>query len=250
MDNTGKFTGKAEVYAKARPGYPQAMLDRIAQAAGIGAGAEVADIGAGTGIFSKALLGCGCRIYGVEPNADMRGVAERSLAAEDRFFPVAGTAEDTTLPGGSVDAVTVAQAFHWFDAEAFGRECRRILRPGGQVVLVWNSRIHDRDSVRENEAIMREFCPAFTGFSGGIAYLDDRIGSFFHGDFSVETFPNDLAFDKAGFIARNLSGSYSLQAGDPRYAEYVAALEELFDRYALDGIYMQPNETVAYWGRP
>lgn len=250
MDNTRKFTRKAEAYAKARPGYPQAMLDRITQAAGIGAGAEIADIGAGTGIFSKALLSCGCRVYGVEPNADMRGVAERNLGSDTRFTPVAGTAEETTLPGESVDAVTVAQAFHWFDAEAFSRECRRILRPGGLVVLVWNSRIHDRDSVRENEAIMREFCPTFTGFSGGIDYLDDRIRSFYNGDFSVETFPHDLAFDKAGFIARNLSGSYSLQSGDARYAEYVAALEELFDQYARDGVYMQPNETVAYWGRP
>ncbi|RAV01417.1 class I SAM-dependent methyltransferase [Paenibacillus sp. YN15] len=250
MNNTGKFTGKAELYAKARPGYPQAMLDRIAQAAGIGAGSEVADIGAGTGIFSRALLTCGCRVYGVEPNADMRAVAERELADEQRFVPVAGTAEDTTLPGGSVDAVTVAQAFHWFDAEAFGQECRRILRPGGQVVLVWNSRIHNRDSVRENEAVLREFCPNFTGFSGGIAYLDDKIGGFFHQNFTVEKFPNDLPFDKTGFIERNLSSSYSLKPGDPRYEEYVAALEDLFDRCAQDGIYMQPNETVAYWGRP
>lgn len=250
MNNTERFTGKAELYAKARPGYPQALLDRIAQAAGIGEDSEVADIGAGTGIFSKALLDSGYRVYGVEPNGDMRAVAERELAAERRFIPVAGTAEDTTLPDGSVDAVTVAQAFHWFDLEDFGRECRRILRPGGKVVLVWNSRIHDRDCVRENEAIMREFCPDFTGFSGGIEYLDDKISSFFHQDVTVETFPNDQSLDKTGFIQRNLSSSYSLKPGDSRYEAYIAALEDLFDRYASEGIYMQPNETVAYWGRP
>ncbi|MDF2934930.1 MAG: Methyltransferase type 11 [Paenibacillaceae bacterium] len=250
MNNTGKFTGKAEIYAKARPGYPQAMLDRITQTVGIGADSVVADIGAGTGIFSKVLLSLGCRVYGVEPNADMRAVAVRDLADNPRFTPVAGTAEETILPSGSVDAVTVAQAFHWFDPEAFGQECRRILRPGGQVVLVWNSRIHDRDSVRENEAILREYCPEFTGFSGGIEYLDDRIAGFFHQEFTVETFSNDLTFDKTGFIERNLSGSYSLKPGDPRYQEYISALEELFDRHAKDGVYSQPNETMAYWGRP
>lgn len=250
MNNTGKFTGKAEVYAKARPGYPAALLDYLNGAAGIGKGAVAGDIGAGTGIFTKALLEAGCRVFAVEPNADMRAVAERELAGYPGFTPVAGTAEDTALPEGSLDAVTVAQAFHWFDPVAFGRECRRILKPEGKVALVWNSRIHERDSIRENEAVLQRFCPDFTGFSGGIEYLDDRIGSFFHQTFAVERFPHDLSFDKTGFIERNLSSSYSLKPGHPDYGDYLSALEALFDKYAHNGIYVMPNETVAYVGRP
>ena len=85
------------------------------------------------------MLERGWTVYGVEPNDDMRKEAEKRLSAFPRFHSVAGTAERTGLPGASVDLVTAAQSFHWFDAAAFKRECRRILSGGGKVALIWNS---------------------------------------------------------------------------------------------------------------
>lgn len=91
----------------------------------------VADIGAGTGKWTARLLPLGCRICAVEPNGSMRREAERLLGGEPRLTLLGGSAEHTGLPDASVDCVTAAQAFHWFDRERFRAECRRILTPGG-----------------------------------------------------------------------------------------------------------------------
>ena len=136
MNHTEKFTGKAEMYQKFRPAYPSAYIRYLTEK--IPANGTVADIGAGTGILSKALLREGYFVYCVEPNADMRKIAAETLAGD--FQIVNAAAERTALSKNSVDLVVAAQAFHWFDAKAFRRECGRILRPGGIVSLVWNTR--------------------------------------------------------------------------------------------------------------
>jgi len=97
MDNTQKFSGKADVYQQARPNYAQALLDFIAQTWGIGEGSLVADVGSGTGIFTRQLLGLGAKVFAVEPNADMRAKAEELLGENPNFVSVVGTAEQTTL---------------------------------------------------------------------------------------------------------------------------------------------------------
>ena len=139
----------------------------------------MADIGSGTGILSRAMVEHGWTVYGVEPNDDMRREAEKVLKGFHRFHSVPGTAEHTLLPGASVDLVTAAQAFHWFDAAAFKRECRRILAAEGRIALIWNSRVEDGPIVLEEGNIHRLYCPRFYGFSGGLADLTDRIGEFF-----------------------------------------------------------------------
>lgn len=129
MDNTGKFTGKGAVYAAARPRYAEELLAYLADEAGLAPGALVADVGSGTGIFSEQLLDAGFRVIGVEPNDDMRTQAEHTLGGREGYRSVRGTADATGLPDASIGCVTAAQAFHWFDANAFKRECRRILKP-------------------------------------------------------------------------------------------------------------------------
>lgn len=111
MDNTKKFSGKATVYAGTRPGYAPTFLDYLPEI-GIKKGSTVADIGSGTGIFSKSLLEMGCSVYGVEPNDDMRKESEENLGQFTTFHPVNGTAEHTTLPEKSMNFIAVAQAFH------------------------------------------------------------------------------------------------------------------------------------------
>lgn len=243
-----KFTGKAAVYQKARPDYAPAFIDWLFSDAGVKTDSVVADIGARTGIFSKALLEKGCIVYSVEPNTDMRKTSEDNLFVFKNFHSVDSTAENTTLAAGSIDFITVAQAFHWFDADRFQAECMRIIKPGGKVILVWNSRVSTSELVKENAAICKKYCPAFKGFSGGLEHIEADISRFFDNCFETKRFLNDLLFDKTKFIERSLSASYSLKETDSGYKSYISALEELFHQYAIDDILSMPNETVGYVG--
>lgn len=128
-DPTRRFSDRVENYVRYRPGYPRALLECLAREHGLDPAHAVADIGSGTGILSELLLRNGNAVFGVEPNAEMRAAAERLLRGQAKFHSVDGRAEATTLPTASVDWITAAQAFHWFDVSAARREFRRILRP-------------------------------------------------------------------------------------------------------------------------
>ena len=195
MNHTDRFTGRAGAYVQGRPGYPAAVLELLTQETRR-KNPRLADIGSGTGILSRAMLERGWTVYGVEPNDDMRREAEFSLKDFSSFHSIPGTAEHTLLPSGTVDMVAAAQAFHWFDAAAFKRECRRILTPEGRAALLWNSRLEDSPIVREEGSIHRLYCPHFHGFSGGLAELTGRIGEFFDHRFRIFRFPNDLAYTR------------------------------------------------------
>lgn len=247
MDNTGKFTGKAASYTQGRRGYPEALLDLLAQEGGKGS-LRVADAGSGTGILSRAMLERGWTVYGVEPNNDMREEAERLLKEFPLFHSVPGTAEHTLLPDASVNLVTAAQAFHWFDAQSFKRECRRILVPGGKIALIWNSRVEDSPAVQEEGRIHRLYCSRFYGFSGGLAVLQERIADFFDHHFQVSRFPNELSYTREQYIRRMLSSSYALGEQEEGHAAWLETLNHLFERFQTDGTLTIPHETVVYLG--
>lgn len=131
------FGAASDVYERARPSYPPDAVAWLVAALGLGPGAVAVDLAAGTGKLTRLLAPTGARLLAVEPVAGMR----RLLVARQPGLPVvAGTAEAIPLRAGSLDAVTVAQAFHWFDADAAFAELARVLRPGGRVGLIWNAR--------------------------------------------------------------------------------------------------------------
>ena len=110
-DPTKKFSKKADFYARYRPSYPQAVVDCLREEGGLGDTAVVADIGSGTGILSELLLKNGFRVYGIEPNNEMRQQAKVQLADHSNFTSINATAEGTTLNGHSIDLITVGQGF-------------------------------------------------------------------------------------------------------------------------------------------
>ncbi|MBD5635763.1 MAG: class I SAM-dependent methyltransferase, partial [Candidatus Eremiobacteraeota bacterium] len=128
-----RFFGLAERYDRFRPDYPPAAIEAIL--AGLPSGAVVADIGAGTGISTRALSAAGARAIAIEPNDEMR-----AFACASGVDARAGSAENTGLATGSVDVVGCFQAFHWFANAAPLAEFVRILRPGGRLAIVWNER--------------------------------------------------------------------------------------------------------------
>jgi len=246
-----------KTYAKFRPTYPQAFIEYLCTDVGITNNSVIADIGSGTGILTKQLLELGNRVIAVEPNDDMRAVAESDLCGYENFVSENGSAENTTLDSQTVDFITVAQAFHWFDRELFKAECRRILGLNGKVILVWNSRIFGTEVVEDGDKINKKYCPHFKGFSGSMrGELYDATGventnafnDFFVGEYDVKVFENNQTLDLNGFIGRNLSASYAPKESDENYSAYIAELTECFNRHAINGKLIMPNDTRSYVG--
>jgi ubiquinone/menaquinone biosynthesis C-methylase UbiE len=145
------FSATAEVYERARPGYPDDAVAWVAERLGIGPGRDVLDLAAGTGKLTRQLVPFGAHIVAVEPIDAMRAELERAVPGVEAL---AGTAEDIPLVDGSVDAVTCAQAFHWFRASEAVREIRRVLRTGGGLALLWNGRdLDDPKHARVDELL-------------------------------------------------------------------------------------------------
>lgn len=246
MDYTGRFDGKGEIYAKARPKYAAALFEYFRNTLQIPAGSVFADVGSGTGIFTEQLLHCGYRVFAVEPNGDMRKQAEEKLAHNENFVSVSGNDIDLKLPDHSADFITAAQAFHWFDAETFRKECRRVLKPGGLVILVYNSRDETAACTKALAALRQNFTPEFHGFSNGIS--DKACRAFFAGSCDIFCADNTQVYDRQGYLNRVLSSSYSLKESDAWYAEYLNEINGIFDHFSADGQITVPTETVAYIG--
>lgn len=156
MSNTvERFSNRVENYVKYRPGYPLEVLQAFRDEMNLTEDSVIADIGSGTGISAKVFLENGNTVFGIEPNAAMRDAAETFLKGFSKFNSVDGTAENTTLNDDSVDFVTAAQAFHWFDPAKTRAEFSRIVRAKGYVVLIWNERLLDaNDFLRNYEKLL------------------------------------------------------------------------------------------------
>jgi SAM-dependent methyltransferase len=136
-DQAQGFSLAAEEYEKSRPEYPAEAIDFLRSVLRIGPGSRVLEVGAGTGKFTRALTPIGADLIAMDPIAQMRSVLHRVLPD----VPVlAGQAEGIPLREGSVQAIVVAQAFHWFRGAEALQEFARVLGPKGRVALVWNVR--------------------------------------------------------------------------------------------------------------
>lgn len=248
MDSTKIFNALAQNYTIGRPMYADSLIDCLYTDYGFSDKSVIADIGSGTGKFSRQLLDRGSQVYCVEPNDDMRLVAERELKSYSNFHSVKGTSDNTCLNDNSVDFITVAQAFHWFDVNTFKKECKRILKPDGRIVLIWNTRDISADINQKCADIYKKYCAKFRGFNGGIARDDERIKNFFDKGYELKELENPLYYDKEKFINRCLSSSYSLKPNDAGYNEYLLLFEELFDKYSANGNLCVPNKSIAYIG--
>ena len=250
-DATTRFSARVQDYVRYRPRYPEALYTFLMTEFGVCAGSVVVDVGGGTGIFAEPLLAAGAVVYGVEPNAEMRGAAERLLSQYPNFHSVAAAAEATTLPAGCADLVGCAQAFHWFDAPRAAAEFKRIAKGGGAVAIVWNQRRHDASPfLAEYEALLlrhgtdyrqvaREHRPmAEADFAALFGFTLRRV-----------VFANAQSLDRDGLRGRVLSASYTPVPGTPGHAELMAGVDQLFERHHVAGRVTIPYDTELYAGR-
>lgn len=250
-DPTLRFSDRAGVYSRCRPGYPAEAIEAIVRGLGEADRLILGDIGAGTGISSRLLAGpadgVGPVVHSVEPNAEMRAAAE----PHPRVRWHGGTAEATGLPTGSLHGVVCAQAFHWFRADEALSEFARVLMartPSGaasRVALVWN--VHDdRDEfVRQYRKVILDHAtdaPTSPWFTQEQAPLRSHPR---FGGYRVERFAYEQVFDAAGLIGRATSSSYLPKEG-PGYASLERALRELFARYERDGVVRLPYRTEVH----
>lgn len=246
--NEQKFNTKGSYYSKARPLYPTDLIDWMTETGVITNESVVADIGSGTGIFTMQVQPLVKKIFAVEPNKSMQNHAAPIFKNYNNVVPICASAEETTLESQSIDCITSAQSFHWFDRSAFQKECRRILKPNGKVVLLWNERDMSADIIARNSEMNTLYCEDYHGFSNGMVFDELEFRNFFQGDYRLSQFENTVKYDLETFIERNLSSSFAPQADHPQYAPYVLALTELFHEFSSFGMIEYPYTTRCYVG--
>jgi len=236
LHSTERFSDRVADYARYRPDYPPVLLDWLRREHGVSADWDVADVGAGTGISSKLFLDAGHRVAAVEPNAAMRAAALEWLGGNPRFRAVAGSADATGLDDASVDLVSAAQAFHWFDPQAARREFRRILRPGRLVAVYWNTRrLAGTPFLEGYEALLQRHGTDYANVVERYADDDAMRAWFGNGWRGSARFAHAQWLDFDSLRGRLMSSSYVPKAGDPRQAPMLAELRELFERCQRDG---------------
>jgi ubiquinone/menaquinone biosynthesis C-methylase UbiE len=247
IDSTLRFSSRVGNYARCRPSYPPEIIDILRHECGLTADSVIADIASGTGIFTRLLLENGNRVCGVEPNQAMREAGELYLASYRNFTSVCGAAEHTTLPDTSADLVTAAQAAHWFDREKALEEFRRILKPDGYLVLIWNDRRKDAAAFdREYEQLLENF-----GTDYDEVKRRDNASMQFFGRIphQLRILRNFQDFDYASLEGRLLSSSYTPQAGHPSHEPMLAELRRIFDAHQKSGTVRMEYDTKVYFGQ-
>jgi SAM-dependent methyltransferase len=251
MDSIARFSSRVENYVKYRPSYPATLLEFMAGELHLTPAAAIADVGAGTGKLTELFLNNGNPVYAVEPNEYMLAAAQSLLGDRPNFYPIAATAEATTLPDQSVDFITAAQAFHWFDHDKTKVEFRRILRPGGYVLLIWNEWQQESPFSHAYQEIISRYSLDFEAVTRGRVTgesKEETLGRFL-GPFQTRTFANSQLFDYAGVKGRLLSSSYSPLPGHPSYEPMLAELQAAFDQYADNGRLLFIYDCQLFYGQ-
>ncbi len=245
------FSSKVNDYVASRPDYPAALFDALRATCHLLPGAVVADIGAGTGLLTQGLLAQGYTVTAIEPSDNMRAAADQALAQRFAGYSSAsGTAENLALPDASADLITAAQAFHWFDIQAARVEFLRVLKPQGQVALIWNDRVLTDPLHVALDAIFAEYGGAKRG---AMLAHDERseVPAFFGSSTPLElTWPHAHQLNEEGLLCLVFSRSYMPARDSATGRDASQQVRELFQGLATKGHVAVRYNTVAIIGRP
>jgi ubiquinone/menaquinone biosynthesis C-methylase UbiE len=228
-----EFDNKAKEYGIGRPTYPEEILNKVKEL-GIGRQSTIADIGAGTGLLTHMLSRLGCRVLAVEPNLEMLNECKKYCSTNTNIDYINAPAERTTLKDHSIDIITIAQAFHWFDKQLCKVEFQRILKENGYVFILWNDMLTDSEFAKEYSTTINKYKIKTTA---GISSFDPdkEKFNFFGQDYIKIYYDNWQPVTEEGFIGNALSLSYTPSKLDNSYDEFVQELHNLFLRYKEEG---------------
>ena len=244
---TQRFSNRVDNYIKYRPGYPAEIVDFLGATCNLAPTSTIADVGSGTGLLSKLFLNYGNPVLGIEPNPEMRQAGEQFLHQYPNFTSIDGTAEETMLPNHHVDFVVAGQAFHWFEPTKTVAEFKRILKPGGWVVLIWNERLTGGSPfLVAYETLLEKYAAEYTHVNH--TNLDmPRLEDIFGAGLQVETFSNKQTFDFDSLKGRLLSSSYAPLADHPNHRPMMNELRQIFQTYQQNGSVEFKYSTQVYY---
>ena len=248
-DPKTRFSNRVENYIKYRPHYPDEMITYLKEQKILTDTAIIADIGSGTGISSEPFLKNDNTVYGVEPNKEMRGAAERLLAGHDNFKSINGSAEETSLESGSIDLIIAGQAFHWFDIPKAKTEFKRIIKPGGFAALIWNIK-NSKDS-----PFMRDYEKLLLKHSTDYAEIrHENVGEkefkiLFDNGYTTKFFDNEQVMDYEGLKGRILSASYIPAEGEPGFDSMIDDIKLIFNKHQQNGLVKIVYIAEVIWGK-
>jgi ubiquinone/menaquinone biosynthesis C-methylase UbiE len=234
------FARVADAYETYRLGYTGLVWDHLARRCGLVEGADVVDIGCGTGLSSRPLIERGARVIGVEPDEAMLARAEATLGEHARFLR--GRAEELPLPDASADLVVAAQAAHWFEEPDATNEILRVLRPGGHVAFVWKYPTPETPYTY----LVDEIATRLTGRSllagaiYGIGTVSQLLAPGFEG-YSRVTFEQPIAYTVERYVGHVSSRERIQQLLGSRMDELLAELHERICRLEPSGAFIEQN---------
>lgn len=249
LEPTKRFSNRVDNYLKYRPRYPTEIIPLLEKDCGLKRDSIIADVGSGTGFLSELFLRNGNRVLGIEPNAEMRAAGERLLAGYPHFTSIDATAEATTLPSAFVDFVTAGQAFHWFDRNNARFEFQRILKPGGWVVIIWNTLPTDRSVlVAAYDQVLVRYGTDYCEVAREID--DSGVEKFFPAETCKRArFDFQQTFDWEGLKGRLLSASYAPVDDSANYEPMLVDLRAVFDFHQENGRVVFDYDTLVFYGQ-
>lgn len=234
-NNFERFSTRVANYVKYRPDYPNQLIDTLVEQLGLTPASSIADIGAGTGIFSQLLLNTGLSVTAVEPNQKMLAAAKVQLNNHPDFSFRNNSAEQTGLTSHSLDLITVAQAFHWFNNDASIQEFKRILKPKGQLALLWNQRDLDCEFQQQYHQLLLKYCESYDSVNH-MNLSSEKIKQYYSpNDVQVFEFRHVQYLDHQSLLGRLLSTSYCPASHAAQFSGLSADLKALFEKYENKG---------------
>ena len=248
----GDFSNLASNYLKYRPSYNKEIVETIVNYAKKNSkNILAADVGAGTGIFTKCLIEAGIKdVVAVEPNEDMRNTGIENLGKKIQFFR--GSGENTTLVSNKYDLVTMASSFHWPNTQDTLLEFNRILNSNGVFAALWNPRLTDRsDSENEVQNLLSTKYYVGSRVSSGLSGITNHLRDILS---KSKIFRSVTYFDAINVVKRSHEeyigawrsvNDIQAQLGKEKFSQFLSDVEEIINKRSYVEVHYLTRAWVA-----
>jgi SAM-dependent methyltransferase len=246
-DPISRFSGKAHAYASGRPIYPTETLNQIVETTNLPQSAAVFDLGAGTGLFTQLLLNHFNQVTLIEPNNDMATTAKDRLPL-DRITIQNEPAESFNADPHSIDLITAAQAFHWFNQTTAKAHWKKCLKPEGYAALIWNERTTETAFAQEVTDLLSHMAKRDPQNPPPQEGSDEEILGFFeHAEIKTTTHSTPLTEQE--LINLVLSRSYAPNSNDTDYKSVINQVKNIYTTYKVNNSVELPYQTKVFIGQ-